>query len=102
MAEREVFLKCFPTHLQPDVNSLLNKTNWQREYDSSECFEIKLEKEIIHIPYRIYYKEPVLQKLTANEELILDCIFTRHDNGYLREKRVKNILTPIVMLQHLL
>ncbi len=91
--EREMFIKCFPNSLTAEVNSLLDKLTWRKSHDTTECFTIKLDDETIYIPYRIYYEEPTQQNLTNTETFILDCIFTRHHNGYVREKRLNNIVS---------
>ena len=91
--ESEIILNCFPSTLHTEVNSLLEKLPWKRLYKSTETFPIKVGAEILHIPYRIYYDEQVHKDLTDNENLILNCIFTRHYDGYVRERHLKKILT---------
>lgn len=57
-------------------------------------FEVFVDNELICIPERVYYEE-----LNEDEEVglsplqkqILDCIFTRHHDGYIRQKRLNNI-----------
>jgi hypothetical protein len=54
--------------------------------------DLKVANEIITIPYRLYFDEPNLElenNLTERQKNILNCIFLRHHNGYLREKRLK-------------
>ena len=54
-----------------------------------------LEKETLAIPYRIYFDEPnsELEKtMTVKQKDILNCIYLRHHNGYIREKRL-NLLS---------
>jgi hypothetical protein len=92
LAEREI-LRCFPAFLHNEANSLMRKMHWRGKYISTESFQIKLDSEIIHIPYRIYYDEEFPTSLTENELLILDCFFTRHHNGQVRERHLINILT---------
>lgn len=52
----------------------------------------------IKFPYRINLEdnETTYCTLSANEKLIYDCIFTRHCNGYIREKHLKRILKEII------
>jgi len=90
--ESKIFLDSFPTAMHSDVSSLLDKLYWKREHNSTECFPVKLGNEIIKIPYRIYYEEQTSQNLTNNEVFVLDCIFTRHHDGHVRERRLRNIL----------
>lgn len=90
--EREIFIHAFPTSLTTEVNSLLDKLDWTTTYKSTECFSINFDSEIINIPYRIYYDEPDQQKLTDAETFLLNCIFTRHYNGHVREKMLRRIV----------
>jgi hypothetical protein len=57
--------------------------------------EIKLTTgEVIFFIYRIYFHEPSAEledKLTETQKQILNCIYTRHHNGYIREKRLKKL-----------
>lgn len=44
--------------------------------------------------YRVYFHEPrpeLENELTETQKQILNCIYTRHHNGYIREKRLKNL-----------
>lgn len=62
---------------------------------SSE-YEVKLNSKQLIIPYRLYFDEPEEgdeKKLNQVEKEILNCIYLRHHNGYLREKRLKILLT---------
>jgi hypothetical protein len=90
--EREIFINAFPPSMTTEVNSFLGKLNWTTPHKSTECFQINFDGQILNIPYRIYYDEPSQQNLTDNEIFLLDCIFTRHHDGYIREKRLRNIL----------
>ncbi len=90
--EREIFINAFPTALTAEVDSFLDKLNWTTVHESTECFQINFDGQTLNIPYRIYYDEPIQQNLTDNEIFLLDCIFTRHHNGYVREKRLRQIL----------
>ena len=83
----------FPSSVTTEVNSLLDKLNWTTDLQSSGCFSISLDGQRLTIPYRIYCEEPVPLHLTDTEALLLDCILTRHHNGYLREKSLRRILT---------
>ena len=91
--ERDIFINAFPKSLTQDVYSLLDKLRLTAKYKSTECFQINYDRDILNIPYRIYYDEPLPLQLTDKEQLLLSCIFTRHHNGYIREKHLKNIIT---------
>ncbi|MER2999321.1 hypothetical protein [Pontibacter populi] len=56
---------------------------------------IKLMGEELTIPYRLYFDEPDIDNennLTDRQKTILNCIFLRHHNGYLRERRLKKLI----------
>jgi hypothetical protein len=53
-----------------------------------------VDGEKINIPVRINFNEPnerAEKQLTVRQKDILNCIYTRHHNGYVREKRLKNV-----------
>ncbi len=53
------------------------------------------KNETLRIPYRLYFDEPnpeLENTLTDKQKDILNCIYLRHHNGYLREKRL-NLLS---------
>lgn len=102
--------KAFPTKLGKEVenvikvlpidNHKIKLINGQiHEVDNlihSNEYEVKLNSEKLMIPYRLYFDEPKESdenKLNETEKEILNCIYLRHHNGYLREKRLKNLLT---------
>ena len=90
--EREIFINAFPASLKTEVVSLLGKLKWTTAHKSTECFQININGQTLNIPYRIYYDEPIQENLTESETFLLDCIFTRHHNGFVREKRLRKIL----------
>jgi hypothetical protein len=66
------------------VNNLIHETE----------LNLTIENETVTIPYRLYFEEPnpELEKtLTDKQKEILNCIYLRHNNGYLREKRLNLI-----------
>lgn len=51
--------------------------------------------ELLNIPYRIYFNEPDTEEennLTDVQKVILNCIFLRHFDGYLRQRRLEKIV----------
>jgi hypothetical protein len=56
---------------------------------------IQIAGEHLHIPYRIYAAEPALfrwKPVGRQQRLILSALYTRHYDGYVREKYVKVLL----------
>jgi hypothetical protein len=90
--EKDIFVNAFPKSLASDVNSLLDKVEL-KECRPTECFQINYENEMLSIPYRIYCDDTVHYNLTEKERLILHCLFTRHHDGHVREKHLKEIIS---------
>ncbi len=95
MTEIEIIQKAFPVEVREEVNSLLTKFNIETIHTTKGFEKVVVGKEIIDIPTRIYYKPPyslVDSKYTQTERKILNCIFSRHNDGYIRQKAILNII----------
>jgi hypothetical protein len=90
--DTEKIVQAFPTFLKNDILSLLKKVSLKSEHDISEAFEIVVEAEKLEIPYRVYFEIPIIENLTETELLILNCLFTRHQDGFIRQNSLKQIL----------
>jgi len=95
-----MFYESFPKELNLDLQEVLKiipketNNNVSIGYSENEI-EYDLNNNRIKIPYRIYFMEPVITKinnLTERQKVILYCIYTRSNNGYIREKYLKKIL----------
>jgi len=56
---------------------------------------VQLDGELLDIPYRIYFNEPDFEKenkLTDIQKIILNCIYLRHSDGYVRQRRLENLV----------
>lgn len=61
---------------------------------SDDIEEISVFGELVHIPSRVYSIEPMSQ-LRGNDLAclpVLSCIYTRHHNGFIRQKYLQNII----------
>ena len=105
---KDRLLQSFPTELKSDVETVV-KILPLRKNDIKLCdgqvhhvdnlihsteLTIKLNGEQLTIPYRLYFDEPDIEyedSLTDRQKTILNCIFLRHHNGYLRERKLKNL-----------
>ena len=103
----EKLIKSFPRKLESEVEKVLKIIDSNYKYStyegqnekldnfiSNEFQFLKIENEILEIPIRIYFDEPKLQleeNLTEDQKIILNCIFLRHHNGYIREERLKKL-----------
>lgn len=56
---------------------------------------IQQDSELLKIPYRLYFNEPDTEKeskLSDTQKTILSCIYLRHHNGYLRQRRLEKLI----------
>jgi hypothetical protein len=106
---KERLTKAFPKKLHSDLKEVLKilpfENNKVKLCDGTihqvdnliheNELNLILENETLIIPYRLYFDEPnpELEKaLTDKQKDILSCIYLRHHNGHLREKRLNLIL----------
>jgi hypothetical protein len=62
---------------------------------SEHVFTVQLGDERISIPFRIYFNEPgpsVEANLTSQQRTILNCIYLMHHDGFVRQRRLENLL----------
>lgn len=89
-------LNAFPSELEQEVKEVCNILSLQNHtIKANNVIRFTLQEQTLCMPYRIYFDEPdqVLEKgLTLREQSILHCIFLRHHNGYIREKRLKALM----------
>jgi len=105
---KERLKKAFPKSLEKDLNVVLemipfNENNIKLSDGNThkvdnlihESFlNLRLENEELTIPYRLYFNEPDPNKekaLTELQKAILNCIYLRHHNGYLRQRRLEQL-----------
>jgi len=88
-------LAAYPLTLRKDVKTVLGIIP-----PSSACFNdthsrcVRLGAETVRIPYRIYSDEPDskrIEGLTDTQKAILTTLYTRHANGFIREKWLAEI-----------
>lgn len=107
MEYKERLSKSFPRALENDVVSVLdtlpfniNTPKWGNDQlcivnlISSSEFSIKLNNDFLSIPYRIYFNEPdpgIVSQLTCTQKVVLNCIYTRHHDGYVRQRRLEEL-----------
>jgi hypothetical protein len=98
----------FPSELHNQLNDVFavipfndNKTKnfYKQEYTvsgliSEDSFEILLNNKKLQIPYRVYFNEPNREKeskLNQTQKDILNCIYTRHHNGKVRQESLEKL-----------
>ncbi|NJQ04108.1 hypothetical protein [Streptomyces lonarensis] len=85
----------FPTRLAGDVARVLEAVPPDR-YPANQSFTVDVRGEVLVVPERFNADEPgpaALQALTPSERLVLHCLYTRHGDGYVRQRHVEQILT---------
>jgi hypothetical protein len=58
-------------------------------------FGVDVQGETVSIPYRIYHDEPIPgaeRSLSAAQQVILDCVYSRHHDGRVRQRRLEQIV----------
>ena len=106
---RARILKAFPTELEADVSAVLEVLPFHDNKLKLKDGQVHLMANLIHpselyinlrdeslvIPYRLYFNEPDLEKeetLSDKQKAILNCIYLRHHNGYIRERRLQGLI----------
>ena len=97
MINHDELKNAFPSVLGDDIDVILNKINLESEHPTVGKFEVILDREILSVPCRQYldvtlYNHISESELTSKQKLIMDCFFTRHHNGYVREAFLKKII----------
>lgn len=92
----EGILNSFPAAFKQDVEKMIGILPLEKEYlISPDSQTYYLDKEVIAIPSRLYVDEPDPlneTNLSDQQKMILNCIFLRHDNGYIRQKRLESLI----------
>ena len=95
MTELEIIQKAFPIEIREEVNSLLMKFSVETKHSTIRFESVVIGQEKIEIPSRIYYNPPYSltdSKFKQVEKEIINCIFSRHNDGYIRQKAILNII----------
>ena len=106
--EKETILNAFPAGLRQEVGKVIEILPAEKSVlhadgqfynmsDSINSYEqiMSLDKELLRIPYRIYINEPSLDNeilLSDLQKTILNCIYLRHNNGFIRQRRLELLI----------
>lgn len=86
----------FPNEYSEEVGFILNKLPLKVfKTQISNGFLVSINHNEIYIPERIYFREiseELYDEFTPVQKTIIDCIYTRHENGFIREKYLYNLL----------
>jgi hypothetical protein len=86
----------YPSRLNADVREVLNLVPMTKLSPSDhDIGPLRVAGEALHIPFRVYFPEPdyaALDGLSETQKTILSALYTRHHNGFIRERRVLEIV----------
>jgi hypothetical protein len=86
----------FPRAMGGDVDAVLRIIpTAQLAPSSHDIGPVHLGGDDLRIPYRFYSPEPrklSAAALTETQRAILNCVYTRHDDGFVREKYLRQLL----------
>lgn len=93
-------IKAFPKEYRSDVEAVCNGLTLKSKAYSGALYSDEttewslLSGEKIEIPYRVYLSDKLVfqNKLTAQQQVIYHCIFSRSYDGYVRQKHIKALL----------
>jgi len=86
----------FPSYLNEDIDSIEKILDFSSKHQTYMPFDIVFEKDVLNIPARIYTDERQLNnlsKLTSRQKEIVYCLYSRHHDGFVREKCLKKFVT---------
>jgi hypothetical protein len=91
---KDELVQSFPMVLHDDVRTALSVLPEDRYSRHWTFFSLRLGEELLSIPRRIYLDPPFLQtvRLTGLKSQLLDCLFTRHHDGIVRQKHLERII----------
>ncbi|MDT0547750.1 hypothetical protein [Streptomyces lonegramiae] len=84
----------FPSRLADEVHAVLTVMPKSR-HPSMSPFLVRVSGESVAIPYRIHHDEPPAGtegSLTENQRLILHCLYSRHGDGRIRQRRLERVV----------
>lgn len=91
-----MLIDSFPGRLEEDVKAVLRilpqPDNRSLGLVSKHSHLVSIDDETLRIPARIYCEQTIVYGLTDTQKIILDCIYTRHHNGYIRQERLMRLI----------
>lgn len=86
--------RAFPACLKPNVGTVVAALPTPMQ-ELSGGFAVYVGDEEVVIPYRVHIPESLLinHSLPPIETLIAACIYTRHYDGYVRQRHLRNLMT---------
>ena len=94
--DKILLLTSFPLELKEELANLLDRISIHSQHSIHGTFPVTLRNNELQIPTRVYWEEHRLLEprgLSDNQITLLSCILTRHHNGFVREKHLKQIIS---------
>jgi hypothetical protein len=87
----------YPAALSDDVDQMLTIVSAGDAAPSEgEVGPIRFDGDLLHIPSRVYFPEPSepdRQRLNETQQLLLSCLYTRHCDGFVRQRHLESLLS---------
>lgn len=96
--DEQTLVGAFPSFLQNEVLTVIHNVPLTSRLNCTPSFEVATCNEIIRIPYRVYYEEPQPfdeSGLTQAQQIIVESIFTRHHDGFVRQRRLRGLFSHV-------
>jgi hypothetical protein len=83
----------FPTAVRGDALFALSKLPEPR-FPFHPQFSVRVAGEVVSIPTRVYYEQTMVEMLPLSplQKELLDCLLTRHHNGFVRQVHLERII----------
>jgi hypothetical protein len=91
---KEKLVAAFPLLIRQDALAAVSSLSENRFSSRWQPFPLHLGHELLSLPQRIYYTPPLFEMLrfTALQREILNCLFTRHHDGFVRQEHLARII----------
>ena len=88
----DVITAAFPAHLRADAAAVAAAMP-VASIDARHFFSVHINAEPLAIPERIYNAEPAaIQSFSDPQRVIFDCVYTRHHDGFVRHRHLRELL----------
>ncbi len=96
-----MFIDGFPSTLKETVQKITEQIpvktyNNVNVRETNDKITYLLDGQYINFPYRVYFLEmenDVFEKMSSKEKMIVNCIYSRSCDGFIREKHIRNLLS---------
>jgi hypothetical protein len=98
----------FPRALRADVEavaSVISAVGWRGKFGMLSSQIVSVDGEPVRILYRQYADEPsreAVGSLSAQQQLILSAVYSRHHDGLVRERHLERLFVDVSWTPHLL